>query len=72
MGLTYCAYHYDVKGLASKEGLSEEEAGRKARYDAFADASKKYKCNKVQRHIIKMIMLKQYYLTYFGVLVLGV
>ncbi len=47
MGLTYCAYHYDVKGLASKEGLSEEEAGRKARYDAFADASKKYKCNKV-------------------------
>ena len=36
-----------MKGLASKEGLSEEEAGRKARYDAFADASKKYKCNKV-------------------------
>jgi|LSQX01.3.fsa_nt_gb tRNA(Ile)-lysidine synthase len=45
--LEYIVYHYDVKSLASKEGLSEEEAGRKVRYEAFVDASKTYKCNKV-------------------------
>lgn len=45
--IEYKAYYYDVKALAAKEGLSEEEAGRKARYEAFMDASKAYKCNKV-------------------------
>ena len=47
MGLAYSVYHYDVKAIASKLGLSEEEAGRKVRYEAFADASIKNKCNKV-------------------------
>jgi len=47
IGIPFCAYHYDVKSVAAKEGLSEEEAGRKVRYEAFCNASEKYKCNKV-------------------------
>ncbi|TAH71555.1 MAG: tRNA lysidine(34) synthetase TilS [Anaerolineaceae bacterium] len=43
----YSSYHYDVVSLARKEGLSEEEAGRKVRYEAFTDASIRFKCNKV-------------------------
>jgi|LSQX01.2.fsa_nt_gb tRNA(Ile)-lysidine synthase len=45
--IEYKAYHYDVISIASKEGVSEEEAGRKVRYEAFVDASKAYRCNKV-------------------------
>ncbi len=47
LGVLFCSYHYDVRAFAKKEGLSEEEAGRKLRHMAFADASIKYKCNKV-------------------------
>lgn len=47
IGVAYSAYHYDVITLARTEGLSEEEAGRKVRYQAFVDASKRNKCNKV-------------------------
>lgn len=45
--IEYRAYYYDVVALASREKLSEEEAGRKVRYEAFADASRDYSCNKV-------------------------
>lgn len=45
--IPYCSYYYDVIDLARKEGLSEEEAGRRVRYEAFVDASKRFKCNKV-------------------------
>ncbi len=37
----------DVRGLAAKEGLSEEEAGRKVRYEAFYHSFTKNKCNKI-------------------------
>jgi len=47
LGIPFCAYRYDVKTVAKKEGLSEEEAGRKVRYEAFFDASVRNKCNKV-------------------------
>jgi tRNA(Ile)-lysidine synthetase, N-terminal domain/tRNA(Ile)-lysidine synthetase, C-terminal domain len=47
LGIPFCAYHYDVKSIAKSECLSEEEAGRKVRYEAFYDASVKYNCNKV-------------------------
>lgn len=47
LNIGYKAYHYDVVSLARNEGLSEEEAGRKVRYETFADASDKNKCNKV-------------------------
>lgn len=43
----YSAYHYDVISLAKSEGLSEEEAGRKVRYEAFIKASRVFRCNKV-------------------------
>ena len=45
--IEYKAYHYDVVSLARTEKLSEEEAGRKVRYEAFADASGEFNCNKV-------------------------
>ncbi len=45
--IQYRAYYYDVISIASKEGISEEEAGRKVRYESFADASNAYRCNKV-------------------------
>lgn len=47
LGVEYSAYHFDVKDIADKEGLSEEEAGRKVRYEAFVDASIRNRCNKV-------------------------
>ena len=45
--IQYRSYHYDVISIASKEGISEEEAGRKVRYESFVDASNAYRCNKV-------------------------
>ncbi len=45
--IPFSAYQYNVLSLASKEGLSEEEAGRKVRYEAFVDASNRFMCNKV-------------------------
>lgn len=41
-----CIY-LDIKRMAKKEKLSEEEMGRKARYNAFSQISQKYHCNKV-------------------------
>lgn len=46
-GLEYLGFHYDVRALADKEGLSEEEAGRKIRYDTFLKVCKTYGCNKI-------------------------
>ncbi len=37
----------DVRGLAAADGLTEEEAGRKVRYDAFGDCFEKNQCNKI-------------------------
>lgn len=45
--IPFTAYRYDVKLAAKNEGLSEEEAGRKVRYESFCDAAVKYNCNKV-------------------------
>jgi len=47
LNIPFLAYHYDVKSIADREGLSEEEAGRKVRYESFYDASIKYRCNKI-------------------------
>lgn len=47
LGLHFHAYHTDVKKLAQEFGLSCEEAGRKARYDAFQDECAELHCNKV-------------------------
>ena len=35
-GIPFREVHYDVPGMARREGLSLEEAGRKARYETFA------------------------------------
>jgi tRNA(Ile)-lysidine synthase len=45
--IEFHSYSYDVKGIAAAEGLSEEEAGRKVRYQSFYDACDKYRCNKI-------------------------
>ncbi|HPU63657.1 MAG TPA: tRNA lysidine(34) synthetase TilS, partial [Mobilitalea sp.] len=45
--IPFFAYHYNVKSIAVEEGLSEEETGRKVRYEAFFDAAQKSNCNKV-------------------------
>ncbi|CUH91744.1 tRNA lysidine(34) synthetase TilS [Herbinix luporum] len=45
--ITFTSYHFDVRAIAKKEGLSEEEAGRKVRYETFLSASIKNRCNKV-------------------------
>lgn len=47
LGIDFLSYTYDVKRLAREEGLSEEEAGRKVRYEAFAKACKLKQCNKI-------------------------
>lgn len=45
--VSFAAVKEDVRALAAKEGLSEEEAGRKVRYEAFYDSFNKNKCNKI-------------------------
>ncbi len=46
-GIPFIAVKVDVPRIASLEGLSEEEAGRKVRYEAFYDCCNKNKCNKI-------------------------
>ena len=43
----FISYHYDVKAIAMRDGLSEEEAGRMLRYQTFLDVCQKKKCNKI-------------------------
>ena len=45
--VSFTAVKADVRALAAKEGLSEEEAGRKVRYEAFYHSFTKNKCNKI-------------------------
>ncbi|MDF2944789.1 MAG: hypothetical protein K0S01_3647 [Herbinix sp.] len=47
LGIELFKYHYEVKKIAKKEGLSEEEAGRKVRYEAFLKVCRLRKCNKI-------------------------
>jgi tRNA(Ile)-lysidine synthase len=47
LGVEFHGYHYDVKKLSKEEGLSEEEAGRKVRYQAFLEICRERKCNKI-------------------------
>lgn len=45
--ISFTAVHKDIPALAKSEGLSYEEAGRKARYEVFNQYLAAYKCNKV-------------------------
>lgn len=45
--ISYSSVLKDVPSIAKDEGISEEEAGRKIRYQAFNDWSVKNKCNKI-------------------------
>lgn len=47
LGLHFHAYHIDVTKLSQTCGMSLEEAGRKARYDAFLEECKELSCNKI-------------------------
>lgn len=47
LGLHFHAYHVQVEELAKRDGMSPEEAGRKARYDAFLQECHSLGCNKV-------------------------
>ena len=46
-GIDFECVHVKVKELAKQQKLSEEEVGRKVRYEAFDQAAKKYNCNKI-------------------------
>ena len=45
--IAYSSVKKDVVSIAKKEGLSEEEAGRNVRYQAFKDFYIKNKCTKI-------------------------
>lgn len=47
LNIEYHSYYYDVKRIAKEENLTEEEAGRKVRYQAFIEVSNGNKCNKI-------------------------
>jgi tRNA(Ile)-lysidine synthase len=47
LNIEYHNFGYDVKNIAKEENLSEEEAGRKVRYQAFIETARSRKCNKV-------------------------
>ncbi len=42
LGIPFKAFHIDVPSLAKEEGLTLEEAGRKARYEAFSVAASEF------------------------------
>jgi len=46
-GISFIVVKANVPEIANFEGLSEEEAGRKVRYEAFYDCYHKNKCNKI-------------------------
>lgn len=45
--LEYHCFHIDVRKLAKEESLSEEEAGRKVRYQAFLEVCHTAQCSKI-------------------------
>lgn len=47
LGVEFYPFHYDVRKLAGELGISEEEAGRKVRYEAFLTVCLEQKCNKI-------------------------
>lgn len=47
LGVEFHSFSYDVRKLAEEEGLSEEEAGRRARYEAFIEVCQRQNCNKI-------------------------
>ena len=47
MGILFRSYAFEVKKLAKEKGLTEEEAGRNVRYEAFLEECKLQKCNKI-------------------------
>lgn len=47
LGVDFYRYSYDVKSIAREQGLSEEEAGRTVRYEAFLETCNRIKCNKI-------------------------
>lgn len=55
-------FEIDVKQIAKREKMSLEEAGRKARYDAFAKTMKNIMLIRLRSHIIKMIRQKHFYI----------
>lgn len=46
-GIPFYPFHTDVRRKAAEEGLSEEEAGRQARYDAFAQAAADFRADHI-------------------------
>lgn len=46
-GILFECIHADVRGLAKSERMSEEEAGRNVRYEAFKNVAERYACNKI-------------------------
>jgi tRNA(Ile)-lysidine synthase len=47
LGIKYHVYYFNVKKLAKKNKLSEEEMGRKIRYQVFEDVSKELVSSKI-------------------------
>lgn len=47
LGIPYFRYNYDIRKIAREEGLTEEEAGRMARYRSFLDICNRHGCNKI-------------------------
>jgi len=47
LDIEYYSFHIDVQKIAKEESLTEEEAGRKVRYQAFYEVSRLSKCNKI-------------------------
>ena len=46
-GLEYRSISVNVPEIGKREGMSEEEAGRKVRYEAFFEVCERERCNKV-------------------------
>ncbi|MDF2541910.1 MAG: hypothetical protein K0S47_1628 [Herbinix sp.] len=47
MSISYHTFYYDVRKMAQEEGKSEEEMGRKVRYEAFSSICQLEQCNKI-------------------------
>lgn len=47
LDIEYHSFYADVKKIAREDNLTEEEAGRQVRYQAFYEVSKQNKCNKI-------------------------
>ena len=66
LSVPFSLIYADVRGLADREGISEEEAGRILRYESFESEGKKWESEEPGAGTSSVIRQKPFYITCFA------